>query len=231
MIQFWLTTFQNLSGLFSFLLMSTGLLLITLPFTRWSFTEKKNFHPNSDENLVGSFSICYKFFIFVANGQNWIVRIPENLPTKTIAENVFYYLIEFTEKSNWIFESLRAQVQRETIHYTQFSAQLIPPPTSLLFSVPSGYPSDSRGFNIYIWPNVKAAKQSVGMGYQMSTRWPSFLSLCTRATDPTVGLSGWVPGRTGYTLAKMAMKPFVKRVFTVFATNASFLRIISNFRI
>jgi len=70
LIQFWLTTFQNLSGLFSFLLMSTGLLLITLPFTRWSFTEKKNFHPNSDENLVGSFSICYKFFIFVANGQN-----------------------------------------------------------------------------------------------------------------------------------------------------------------
>ena len=31
--------------------------------------------------------------------------------------------------------------------------------------------------------------------------------------------------------AKMAMKPFVKRVFTIFATNASFLRIISNFRI
>ena len=29
--------------------------------------------------------------------------------------------------------------------------------------------------------------------------------------------------------AKMAMKPFVKRVFTIFATNASFLRIISNF--
>ena len=150
LIQFWLTTFQNLSGLFSFLLMSTGLLLITLPFTRWSFTEKKNFHPNSDENLVGSFSICYKFFIFVANGQNWIVRIPENLPTKTIAENVFYYLIEFTEKSNWIFESLRAQVQRETIHYTQFSAQLIPPPTSLLFSVPSGYPSNAKGLNM-LW--------------------------------------------------------------------------------
>ena len=164
------------------------------------FYRKKNFHPNSDENhLVGSFSICYKFFIFVANGQNWIVRIPENLPAKTIAENVFYYLIEFTEKSNWIFESLRAQVQRETIHYTQFRAQLIPLPTSLLFSVPSGYPSDSRGFNIYIWPNVKAAKQSVGMGYQMSTRRPSFPSLCTRATDPTVGmLSGGVPGCAGY---------------------------------
>ena len=31
--------------------------------------------------------------------------------------------------------------------------------------------------------------------------------------------------------AKMAMKPFVKRVFTIFATNASFLRAISNFRI
>ena len=31
--------------------------------------------------------------------------------------------------------------------------------------------------------------------------------------------------------AKMAMKPFVKRVFTIFATNASFLRVISNFRI
>ena len=31
--------------------------------------------------------------------------------------------------------------------------------------------------------------------------------------------------------AKMAMKPFVKRVFTFFATNASFLRVISNFRI
>ena len=30
---------------------------------------------------------------------------------------------------------------------------------------------------------------------------------------------------------KMAMKPFVKRVFTIFATNASFLRVISNFRI
>ena len=29
--------------------------------------------------------------------------------------------------------------------------------------------------------------------------------------------------------AKMAMKPFVKRVFTIFATNASFLRVISNF--
>ena len=31
--------------------------------------------------------------------------------------------------------------------------------------------------------------------------------------------------------AKMAMKPFVKRVFTIFATNASFLRVISNFQI
>ena len=31
--------------------------------------------------------------------------------------------------------------------------------------------------------------------------------------------------------AKMTMKPFVKRVFTIFATNASFLCVISNFRI
>ena len=31
--------------------------------------------------------------------------------------------------------------------------------------------------------------------------------------------------------ANMAMKPFVKRVITIFATNASFLRVISNFRI
>ena len=31
--------------------------------------------------------------------------------------------------------------------------------------------------------------------------------------------------------AKMAMKPFVKRVFTIFATNSSFVRVISNFRI
>ena len=31
--------------------------------------------------------------------------------------------------------------------------------------------------------------------------------------------------------AKIATKPFVKRVFTIFATNASFLRVISNFRI
>ena len=31
--------------------------------------------------------------------------------------------------------------------------------------------------------------------------------------------------------AKMAMKPFVKRLFTIFATNASFLRVISNFLI
>ena len=29
-------------------------------------------------------------------------------------------------------------------------------------------------------------------------------------------------------VAKMAMKPFVKRVFTIFATNASFLCIIAN---
>ena len=31
--------------------------------------------------------------------------------------------------------------------------------------------------------------------------------------------------------AKMALEIFVKRVFTIFATNASFLRVISNFRI
>ena len=31
--------------------------------------------------------------------------------------------------------------------------------------------------------------------------------------------------------AKMAMKIFVKRVFTIFATNASFLRVIANFQI
>ena len=31
--------------------------------------------------------------------------------------------------------------------------------------------------------------------------------------------------------ANMAMKPFVKRVIKIFATNASFLRVISNFRI
>ena len=29
--------------------------------------------------------------------------------------------------------------------------------------------------------------------------------------------------------AKMAMKPFVKRVFNIFATNGSFFRVISNF--
>ena len=32
-------------------------------------------------------------------------------------------------------------------------------------------------------------------------------------------------------MAKMAMKIFVKRVFTIFATNASFLCVISNFLI
>ena len=32
-------------------------------------------------------------------------------------------------------------------------------------------------------------------------------------------------------VAKMSMKPFVKRVFTIFATNVSFLRVISNFQI
>ena len=31
--------------------------------------------------------------------------------------------------------------------------------------------------------------------------------------------------------AKMAMRPFVKRVFTIFATNASFLRVIANLQI
>ena len=31
--------------------------------------------------------------------------------------------------------------------------------------------------------------------------------------------------------AKMAMKNFVKRVFTIFATNASFLRVIANLQI
>ena len=31
--------------------------------------------------------------------------------------------------------------------------------------------------------------------------------------------------------ANMAMKPFVKRIITIFATNASFLRVISNFLI
>ena len=31
--------------------------------------------------------------------------------------------------------------------------------------------------------------------------------------------------------AKMAMKIFVKRVFTIFATNASFLRVITNLQI
>ena len=31
--------------------------------------------------------------------------------------------------------------------------------------------------------------------------------------------------------ANMAMKPFVKREITIFATNALFLRVISNFRI
>ena len=39
------------------------------------------------------------------------------------------------------------------------------------------------------------------------------------------------PGGQDLAGAKMAMKPFVKRVFTIFATNASFLRIISNIRI
>ena len=31
--------------------------------------------------------------------------------------------------------------------------------------------------------------------------------------------------------AKMALKPFVKRVFTIFATNASFLHVIANLQI
>ena len=43
-----------------------------------------------------------------------------------------------------------------------------------------------------------------------------------------VGLDGDQGGRTWQALA---MKPFVKRVFTIFATNESFLRVISNFRI
>ena len=32
-------------------------------------------------------------------------------------------------------------------------------------------------------------------------------------------------------MAKMAMKIFVKRIFTIFATNASFLRVIANLQI
>ena len=47
---------------------------------------------------------------------------------------------------------------------------------------------------------MKCCKAECWCGYQMSTRWPSFPSLCTRATDPTVGmLSGGVPGCAGYT--------------------------------
>ena len=47
---------------------------------------------------------------------------------------------------------------------------------------------------------MKCCKAECWYGYQMSTRWPSFPSLCTRATDPTVGmLSGGVPGCAGYT--------------------------------
>ena len=46
---------------------------------------------------------------------------------------------------------------------------------------------------------MKCCKAECWCGYQMSTRWPSFPSLCTRATDPTVGkLSGGVPGCAGY---------------------------------
>ena len=88
LIQFWVTTFQNLSGLFSFLLMSTGLLLITLPFTRWSFTEKKTFIPIAMKSfLVGSFLICYKF-LFCGKWPKSNSKLPENLPTKKIDENV-----------------------------------------------------------------------------------------------------------------------------------------------
>ena len=39
------------------------------------------------------------------------------------------------------------------------------------------------------------------------------------------------PGWQDLAGAKMAMKPFVKRVFTIFATNASFLRVITDLQI
>ena len=46
------------------------------------------------------------------------------------------------------------------------------------------------------------------------------------------GLHVWVAGLGRLSAgANMAMKPFVNRVITIFATNASFLRVISNFRI
>ena len=56
---------------------------------------------------------------------------------------------------------------------------------------------------------------------------PSLLksNFCIRSLSRVAGLGRLSAG------AKMAMKPFVKRVFTIFATNASFLRVISNFRI
>ena len=31
--------------------------------------------------------------------------------------------------------------------------------------------------------------------------------------------------------AKMAMRPFIKRIFTIFATNASFLRVFANLQV
>ena len=67
--------------------------------------------------------------------------------------------------------------------------------------------------------------RSMKIGWITRSSWTIFLTDSLSSRARVAGLDRLSAG------TKMAMKPFVKRVFTIFATNASFLRVISNFRI
>ena len=71
----------------------------------------------------------------------------------------------------------------------------------------------------------KVVVQSQASGCLCRIANPSKTAVCMIMRCRVAGLGSLSAG------AKMAMKPFVKRVFTIFTTNASFLSVISNFRI
>ena len=78
--------------------------------------------------------------------------------------------------------------------------------------------------------NVHRSKEHEGLmtNHEQETKYSESVEDLQRSTILSSRVAGLGRLSAG---AKMARKPFVKRVFTTFATNASFLRVISNFRI
>ena len=155
-------------------------------------------------------------------------QIDSHLVTFRLDFNIWFFLVTSCDDCTWRWNRITNEVLVEISNF-HINFTKIP-----LLHVPLLFPSSSKGCMLSshwcrpsqaLGPSTDGPKTYINQPFHFNSDF-RFMNIEYRLFWARVaGLGRLSAG------ANMAMKPFVKRVITIFATNASFLRVISNFRI